>query len=405
MFVRSDVRPRSAASSAWLDRAIRRGSAWPWWAVMSGVGILVVAAWLTTYSTGGSQRAFPHLFYVPIICAAMLYGFRGGLPTAVVSAIVVGPLMPLDTSTGEAQQWSGWAVRGVMFCLVAAAATLAMEIRERVNEQRLSTELRAHLAGEPHSDVAVDEEVVAALDAVLEAGLFHPVYQPAYTLTDGKLVAVEALTRFDAEPQRTPDVWFAAADAVGRGTDLEIAAIEKAVEGACDLPAGISLALNASPSTLADPRLQALIASHPERRFAIEITEHAVVEDYRLLQEHLTDLRNLGVRFAVDDTGAGFSSLRHVVQLEPDIIKIDISLAQGVSSSPLRRALAASLTEFAHAAGARMVIEGIEDPDDLLAWAALGAEAVQGYLTGRPTPLPVAESCAVITALRLRSGV
>lgn len=404
MFIRSDVRPASVASSVWLDNAIRRGSAWPWWAVMSGVGMLILAAWIVTYVTGGSQRAFPHLFYIPIVCAAMLYGFRGGIPTALVSAVVVGPLMPLDTATGEPQQWSGWAIRGVMFCIVAAAATLAMEIRVRVSEQRLSTELHDHLLvhGVLTPEHAVDEEVVRALGPVLDAGLFHTVYQPAYTLADGRLVAVEALTRFDAEPQRAPDVWFAAADAVGRGTDLEIAAIEKALDGADELPAGVPLALNASPATLADPRLKALLVAHSDRRCAIEITEHAVVEDYQLLQEHLSDLRALGVRFAVDDTGAGFSSLRHIVQLEPDIIKIDISLAQGVGSSPLRRALAASLTEFAHAAGARLVIEGIEDPEDLIAWAGLGAEAVQGYLTGRPTRLPVAEHCAVIKTLRLR---
>ncbi len=403
MVMSSESRPSSTVPSSWLDGAIRRGTAWPWWAVALGVVALMAAAWVGTYMTGGSQRALPHLFYVPIVAAAMLYGFRGGLPTALASAVVVGPLMPLDTTTGEIQQASGWAVRGVMFCLVAAAATLAMEIRERVNEQQLTTEIQARVS-QSLTAGTTDEAVVAALDAVIAEGLFHPVYQPAYSLADGRLVAVEALTRFDAEPQRTPDVWFAAATATGRGTDLEIAAIEKAAEGATGLPAHVALAVNASPATLSDPRLSTIIASHPERTFAIEITEHAVVDDYRLLHDHLAGLRALGVRFAVDDTGAGFSSLRHIVQLTPDIIKIDISLAQGVGSSPLKRALASSLTEFAHAAGARMVIEGIEDVDDLVAWTSLGAEAAQGYLTGRPGSLPVPEVCSVITALRPRVG-
>ncbi len=402
MVAGSESRPRVVPAS-WLDGAIRRGAAWPWWAVALGIAVLVAGAWVGTYVTGGSQRAFPHLFYVPIVGAAMLYGFRGGLPTAVASAIVVGPLMPLDTTTGEMQQASGWAIRGVMFCLVAAAATLAMEIRERVNEQQLSSEIMARVS-QSFAAGTTDDAVVAALDRVLAEGLFHPVYQPAYSLADGTLVAVEALTRFDAEPQRSPDVWFRAAATAGRGTDLEIAAIEKAAAGARDLPPQVSLAVNASPTTLADPRLAAIVASYPGRTFAIEITEHAVVDDYRLLQEHLTDLRALGVRFAVDDAGAGFSSLRHIVQLTPDIIKIDISLAQGVGSSPLKRALAASLTEFAHAAGARMVIEGIEDVSDLVAWAALGAESAQGYLTGRPGPLPAPEVCSVITSLRPRVG-
>ncbi|GEN80306.1 EAL domain-containing protein [Actinotalea fermentans] len=404
MAIRTESPSRTVVPTSWLDGAIRRGAAWPWWATALCVGILIAAAWLATYASGGSQRAFPHLFYIPIIGAAMLFGFRGGIPAALVSAIAVGPLMPLNTATGEAQQPNGWLLRAVMFCIVAGAATLAMEIRERVSEQQLTTEIRDRVTRSYGAD-ETDDAVLPALERVLAEGLFHVVYQPAYSLADGRLVAVEALTRFDAEPRRTPDVWFRAAAIAGLGTDLEIAAIEKAADGARDLPRHVSLAVNASPATLADPRLHAILAGHPDRTFAVEITEHAVVEDYALLQEHLSDLRALGVRLAVDDTGAGFSSLRHIVQLAPDIIKIDISLAQGVGSSPLKRALATSLTEFAHAAGARMVVEGIEDVDDLVAWSALGAEAVQGYLTGRPGPLPVAETSAIVAALRSRLTV
>lgn len=401
MVMRTETRTRPVIPASWLDGAIRRGSAWPRWATATGIAVLIAAAWLATYASGGSQRALPHLFYVPIIGAAMLFGFRGGIPTALASAVVVGPLMPLDTTTGEAQQTSGWLVRALMFCIVGIAATLAMEIRERVNEQQLSTEIRDRVT-RSFAAGTTDEAVLPALPRVLAEGLFHTVYQPAYSLVDGRLVGVEALTRFDAEPRRTPDVWFRAAADAGLGTDLEIAAIRKAAEGARELPRHVTLAVNASPATLADPRLLAIVAAHPGRTIAIEITEHAVVEDYQLLQEHLVDLRALGVRLAVDDTGAGFSSLRHIVQLAPDIIKIDISLAQGVGSSPLKRALAGSLTEFAHAAGARMVVEGIEDVDDLVAWRSLGAEAIQGYLTGRPGPLPVAEESHVITSLRTR---
>ncbi len=403
MLTRTESRPRQVVPASWLDGAIRRGASWPRWVTAGGIAVLVAAAWLATYASGGSHGALPHLFYVPIIGAAMLFGFRGGIPTALVSAIVVGPLMPLDTTTGEPQQTSGWVLRAVMFLLVAAAATLAMEIRERVTEHQLSSEVHDRVT-RSFATGATDDAVVAALPHVLAEGLFHTVYQPVYSLADGRLLAVEALTRFDAEPRRPPDVWFRAAATAGLGPELEIAAIEKAAGGAGALPRHVSLAVNASPATLADPRLRTLVASYPERTFAIEITEHAVVEDYRLLQDHLDDLRVLGVRLAVDDTGAGFSSLRHIVQLAPDIIKIDISLAQGVSASPLKRALAGSLTEFAHATGAHMVIEGIEEVEDLVAWTAVGAESAQGYLTGRPGPLPVDEVCSVITGLRARVG-
>lgn len=220
MVMRAETRPRSVIPAAWLDRVIQRGSAWPRWATGSVVALMIAAAWFATYASGGSQQALPHLFYIPIIGASMLYGVAGGLTAALASAVVAGPLMPLDTATGEAQLATGWLIRAVMFCLVAAAATLAIEIRERVSEQRLSTEVRTRMAEAiTGSSSPADDEVLAALPRVVAEGLFHTVYQPAYALDDGRLLAVEALTRFDAEPKRTPDVWFEAAAAAGLGTD------------------------------------------------------------------------------------------------------------------------------------------------------------------------------------------
>lgn len=137
-----------------------------------------------------------------------------------------------------------------------------------------------------------------------------------------------------------------------------------------------------------------------ERQLVVEITEHAVVEDYHLLQHTVHDLRALGVQIAVDDAGAGISSLRHIVQLAPETIKLDISLTQGVGSSPLRRALAGALIEFAQRIGAQLIVEGIEEVSDLTTWTALGADAVQGFLVGRPGALPVAANSALISSLR-----
>ena len=124
------------------------------------------------------------------------------------------------------------------------------------------------------------------------------------------------------------------------------------------------LSVNASPATLGDPRLLDLIRT-TDRQFVVEITEHAVVEDYHLLQDTVHDLRALGVQIAVDDAGAGISSLRHIVQLAPETIKVDISLTQGVGTSPLRRALARALIEFAQRTGAQLIVEGVEEVSDL----------------------------------------
>ena len=382
-----------------LDRAARLGSRLPRWLAAIILAALLALVWLIVYQSGGSQRAMPHLFYIPIILAVLPFGLWGSSVTAFVAAVLCGPLTPLNVLTGEAQQTGSWIFRGAMFLLIGAAAYLSIAVRGRVSEHQLSTEVRDAITLAASSAADVDESLIPFIENVLATRQFHPVYQPVYSLADGALLGVEALTRFDVEPYRTPDRWFAAAALSGHGTDLEIAAIEEAVKGTADLPRDVVLSVNASPATLGDPRLLDVVRA-TERQLVVEITEHAVVEDYHLLQHTVHDLRALGVQIAVDDAGAGISSLRHIVQLAPETIKLDISLTQGVGSSPLRRALAGALIEFAQRIGAQLIVEGIEEVSDLTTWTALGADAVQGFLVGRPGALPVAANSALISSLR-----
>jgi len=382
-----------------LDRAARFGAGLPRWLATVILAALLALVWMIVYQSGGSQRAMPHLFYIPIILAVLPFGLWGSSVTALVAMVLCGPLMPLNVLTGEVQQTGSWIFRGVMFLLIGAVAYLLIAVRNRVSEHQLSTEVRDTITLGVSSAAEIDESLIPLIEDVLRTRQFHPVYQPVYSLADGDLLGVEALTRFDVEPYRTPDRWFAAAALSGHGTDLEIAAIEEAVKGTADLPRDVPLSVNASPATLGDPRLLDLIRA-TDRQFVVEITEHAVVEDYHLLQDTVHDLRALGVRIAVDDAGAGISSLRHIVQLAPETIKVDISLAQGVSTSPLRRALAGALIEFARRTGAQLIVEGIEEVSDLTTWTTLGADAVQGFLVGRPGALPVAANSALISSLR-----
>lgn len=386
-------------SVSMLDRAARLGSRVPRWLAAIILAALLALVWLIVYQSGGSQRAMPHLFYIPIILAVLPFGLWGSSVTAFAAAVLCGPLMPLNVLTGEAQQTGSWVFRGAMFLLIGAAAYLSIAVHGRVSEHQLSTEVRDAITLGASAAAEVDESLIPLIEDVLRTRQFHPVFQPVYSLADGALLGVEALTRFDVEPYRTPDRWFSAAALSGHGTDLEIAAIEEALEGTVDLPRDVVLSVNASPTTLGDPRLLDLVR-RTDRQLVVEITEHAVVEDYHLLQHTVHDLRALGVRIAVDDAGAGISSLRHIVQLGPDTIKLDISLTQGVASSPLRRALAGALIGFAQRTGAQLVVEGIEEVSDLTTWTALGADAVQGFLVGRPGALPVAANSALISSLR-----
>ena len=188
---------------------------------------------------------------------------------------------------------------------------------------------------------------------------------------------------------RTGHDRFAEAAAVGLGVDLELATIKAAFEAATDLDQNVTLTLNASPALLADPRLLEVLDWHRTRTVVVEVTEHTVVDDYHQLETALTVLRESGIRVAVDDAGAGFASFRHIVRLRPEFIKLDLSPPQNLRNDPIRRPLAEALVRFAHQTDSRIIAEGIETAADLATWQELGAHAAQGYLFGRPGPLPV----------------
>ena len=396
------VVPTAAPALGWVDRIILRGAQVPGWVAVLILSGLLAAAWVAVYASGGTQRALPHLFYIPIILATLPFGLRGSIGTALVATVLCGPLMPLSTVTGESQAVGSWLFRGAMFLIIGSIASLALTVRDRAYQQQLSSEVRYAINRSESAGPEVDESLLPLIDEVIDARAFHTVFQPIYSLADGNLLGVEALTRFDVEPYRTPDLWFAAAEQVGRGVELEIAAIQLALTTAHSLAPTVELSVNASPATLGARSMLDLVRSAHGRQLTVEITEHAVIEDYHLLRGTIDALRFMGVKIAVDDAGAGFASLRHIVQLAPDTIKLDMSLTQNLAGSPLRRALAGSLIEFAERTGAHLVVEGIEELGDLTTWAALGAHAVQGFLVGLPQSLPVPSVSPVITNQRAR---
>jgi EAL domain-containing protein (putative c-di-GMP-specific phosphodiesterase class I)/DNA-binding NarL/FixJ family response regulator len=213
------------------------------------------------------------------------------------------------------------------------------------------------------------------------------VFQPIFDLQETRRVGFEALARFSPEPRRTPDVWFDEASALGLGADLEMTALRLALTELPSVPEGAYLSVNLSPSTVLSRQFQEASPGLDAGRLVVEITEHAKVEDYQALAEGLRAVRGRGARLAIDDAGAGFASLRHTLLLAPDIIKLDISLTQGIHSDQARRALATALISFASEIGATIVAEGIETQDEMDALRNLGVRYGQGYFLTRPGPL------------------
>ncbi|MFN2544929.1 MAG: EAL domain-containing protein [Actinomycetota bacterium] len=210
------------------------------------------------------------------------------------------------------------------------------------------------------------------------------VFQPVVDLESGAIVGVEALARFPSEGP--PDVWFADAATVGLLPALELTCVRIAVRHIDEVPDDAWMSVNVSPGTAVSEGFMELVGD-AARRLVIEITEHAPVEDYDQLNEALRPFRKGGGRLAVDDAGAGFSSLRHILRLAPDFIKLDGALTRGIDADKTRRALGAALISFANEIGVPIIAEGVETQAEVDALRALKVTCGQGFFLGQPGPL------------------
>ena len=257
----------------------------------------------------------------------------------------------------------------------------------------LERELHAHQE-EARRLAARRQQVRARVEPALEPGRFRLVFQPIFGLAGGELLGAECLSRFDAEPPRPPNEWFADAEEVGLGMQLELASVRVALGHVDELPGAAFLAINVSAEVASSTELATLlIASEVDlTRVVIELTEHAPVVDYARLRSNLAPARAAGVRVAIDDAGAGYASFQHILRLEPDFIKLDLDLTRGIDGDPVRRALASALVTFGAEIGSLMIAEGVERREELDVLGDLGFAAAQGYYLGRPNPLPLPES-------------
>jgi EAL domain-containing protein (putative c-di-GMP-specific phosphodiesterase class I) len=199
---------------------------------------------------------------------------------------------------------------------------------------------------------------------------------------------MEALARFDLEGEPWPvERWFSEAAKIGLGTDLELACNRSALAALTRIPARAYLSINVSYRTAESDELLELLDSVDAARIVVEITEHEAVEDYDRLTRALQRLRERGTRVAIDDAGAGFASLRHILLIDPEIIKIDVSLTTRIDTDPRRRALATALISFADEMGMTVVAEGVQTQEEREALQALGVKLGQGFFLGPPGPL------------------
>lgn len=261
----------------------------------------------------------------------------------------------------------------------------ALRIGNLLQTRHLYSSLRRVSAESFRRPRSAEGETRGRIEAALLDRSITPVYQPILDLSTMTAVGYEGLSRFPDAAHGGPDRWFADAFSVGLGVDLELLAAATLLPMLDTLAPAQFLAVNMAPATaltmgdtqLCDPSLCPQVV--------IELTEHVPVEDYAAVHRAFAEMRSHGARLAADDMGAGYAGFRHLLDLAPDIIKLDISLIHGIDRSSRQQSLARAITVFAADVGATVVAEGVETAEELHMLHALGVPWGQGYYLGRPS--------------------
>jgi EAL domain-containing protein (putative c-di-GMP-specific phosphodiesterase class I) len=292
---------------------------------------------------------------------------------------------------------------GGMLCCVSRHPDPSFDERAVWFLEFIAAQITDHFATVPVPAPPADP-AEHAVRSLFDDNALNMVFQPIIRLQDDSPEGVEALSRFTHQQFPSPDKAFAAAARYGRGIDLEHLAARQALHQLGDLPGHLMMGVNVSADALLDARVQELLLAHPGRRIAVEITEHTQVRDYLELISVTERLRAAGLLIVIDDAGAGYASLHHILQLRPDIIKLDIALVRGIDADPIRQALTRSLVGFAAEIGAALIAEGIETPaeHDMLRQLRVGYG--QGFLLGRPAPLATPAGGSASTFLSAATG-
>ncbi|WP_130909695.1 bifunctional diguanylate cyclase/phosphodiesterase, partial [Pseudomonas sp. Sample_9] len=247
-------------------------------------------------------------------------------------------------------------------------------------------------------------EQLSALSSILTQSGLHSLFQPIICLSERRILGYEALTRGPSNsPLHSPIALFAVARQAGRLSELEIACRQSACRRFNEQQLPGKLFLNVSPESLLEAAhqpgrtLQLLqdLGIAPSQ-VVIELTEQTPIDDFQLLQTALHHYRAMGFSIALDDLGAGYSSLRLWSELRPDYVKIDRHFIDGIHQDALKREFVGSILQIAKASRAQVIAEGIELPEELAVLTEMGVDLVQGYLLGRPQEHPSRDARALM---------
>lgn len=244
-----------------------------------------------------------------------------------------------------------------------------------------------NVVGRLYARQQANEHLLAAVTAVLEQRQLNVVFQPVYCREAGGFAYCEALARFTPQPYRPPNEWLHDAAVVGLELQVEQAIVSQVVqriEQAQRIGHQLVVAINASPRLIVSGLLPQLLTDVAPHQVRIELTEHEQIENYQQFRQCLRPLSQRGFKICIDDVGAGFASLKHILELEPDVIKLDLSLAHNIHHDRKRQALITGLLAFASSFACQVVAEGVETAAEYRALRELGVCWFQGWYFARP---------------------
>lgn len=317
-----------------------------------------------------------------IICNTIEHAVTGKLP--ITDKLSIGSYIgvPIKLSSGE--------IYGTFCCY-------KLSPDDTLNQRDLSflsaiADIATELIEKNVETEANYNEIMARIVSVLEQNKIDIHYQPIFNLKSNKITGFESLSRFNTTPYKPPNIWFGEASKVHLGEELEMMAIKIAIKGISEFKTDNYVAINTSPEYVLNGAIARVLEGVNLMRIVLEVTEYAPIRDYAHFREALEPLRKQGMRLAIDDAGSGYSSFQHVLELEADIIKLDITLTQNINSNNRKYLFAKALCAFSKAINCCIVAEGVETIDELNCLRELGVDNVQGYLLGRPMPIKEAVS-------------
>lgn len=283
----------------------------------------------------------------------------------------------------------GYVVKGSSVDEIRHAIDLALRDQAPLSAEVGADVVRALTERLQADDLAFEcrRELSRRIELALEPGAIDPVFQPVVDLQSRRLLGYEGLMRLPADREKPVEQWLEDAVVAGLGIDLEAAAIRAIADKLPFLPPDLRIGVNVSPAAVLTDEVSDLLASLGPQTMVVELTEHAEVEDYDSLASCLAGLRSAGLRISIDDVGAGFASLRHILRLSPDSLKIDRSVSGSCEDDPAALALVRALVSFADALGIDVIAEGIESAAAAELLRDLGVRYGQGYHFGRPAPV------------------